>query len=110
MCIGMTVEQDLSIVTVCWILQVSAYNVHGQKTPLEFSLGQGVKEEGVADCCVYGAGVVALTNDCSIWVITDLHDPRPQKLADTFLDSVPQCMEVTVSPTHGVEVSYCHQC
>lgn len=67
-------------------------------------MGQGVESEEVAECCIYGGGIVVLTNACSVWAVTDLNDPRPQRLADTELDGIPQCIEVTVSAAHGVEV------
>ncbi|GMH32446.1 hypothetical protein BSKO_00280 [Bryopsis sp. KO-2023] len=100
--LGWTNEQQLLIVDSTG--QVNGYSIHGRKLPMEFSLGQAVESEEVAECRVYGSGVVALTLAGSLWAVTDLNDPRPQRMADVVLDGVPQCMEVTVSATHGVEV------
>lgn len=84
--------------------QVSIYNIHGQRLPVEYSLGEACYHEKVAECVVYSGGIVALTCNNSIWAITDLNDVRPQRLADIEIDDRPQCMAVKLSPAHGVEV------
>lgn len=87
-------------------LKVSCYDVHGEQLPTEFSMGQACEQEGLVDCRVYGTGIVALTNFNHLWSITDLHDPRPQKMSDLDTEEVPRAIEVLHKRVHGIEVIY----
>ena len=85
-------------------MQVRVFSVQGQQLHIEFSLGEACETEGVSDCCVYGGGVVALTHANHLWAVTDVNEPRPQRLADPLVEEPPHCMEVMVNSTYGVEV------
>ncbi|CAD7696036.1 unnamed protein product [Ostreobium quekettii] len=100
---GWSQEQELLLVDPKG--QVRAFSVHGRQLPLEFSLGEACETEGIADCCVYSSGVVVLTQANHIWAVTDINEPRPQRLADPPLEDLPRCMDVLVTQNpQGVEV------
>lgn len=95
---------DFVCFAVLFVAKVRAFGVQGQQLPIEFSLGEACEAEGVLDCCVYGGGVVALTHSNHLWAVTDVNEPRPQRLADPLVEEPPHCMEVMVSSAYGVEV------
>ena len=99
---GWTTDEQLLLVDV--LGDVAVYNIHGQRLPMEFSLGTACAQEKLLNCEVYPGGVVGLTFENNLWAISDLTDVRPQKLADLEITSNPQCMVVRVSQAHGVEV------
>eukprot|EP00210_Caulerpa_lentillifera_P001840 g1769.t1 len=102
--IGMGWTSDEQLIFVDMDGEVSIYNVHGMRLPVEYSLGEACYHEKVCECVVYSGGIVALTCNNSIWAITDLTDVRPQRLANIDIEDRPQCMAVKLSPAHGVEV------
>ena len=102
---GWTADERLLLVDVGG--EVAVYDIHGQRLPMEFSLGAACTQEKLLDCIVYRGGIVGLTYENSIWVIADLTDVRPQRLADIEVGAHPQCMAVRVSPAHGIEVRLC---
>ena len=102
--IGMGWTSDERLLLVDMVGEVAVYDIHGQRLPIEFSLGVACGQEKLLDCVVYAGGIVGLTYENSIWVIADLSDVRPQRLADVDVSASPQCMAVRVSPAHGVEV------
>ena len=73
--------------------------MHGQAQARGFSLGSEVAREGVAACCLYGSGLVALTAGLQLWAVTDLEEPRPQRLADPRLAAPPHCLAI-IQPRH----------
>ena len=79
--------------------QVHLYSMHGQAQARSFSLGSEVAREGVAACCLYGSGLVALTVGLQLWAVTDLEEPRPQRLADPRLPAPPHCLTI-IQPRH----------
>ena len=99
---GWTTDEQLLLVDV--LGDVAVCNIHGQRLPMEFSLGTACAQEKLLNCEVYPGGVVGLTFENNLWAISDLTDVRPQKLADMEITTNPQCMVVRVSQAHGVEV------
>lgn len=75
------------------------YSMHGQKLPRSFSLGAEVVAERVTDCVVYGDGLVALTGAHRLWTVSNLEEPRPQRLALSGLTEPPHCFAV-IEPHH----------
>lgn len=100
---GWTVDEKLLLVDIGG--EVAVFDIHGRRLPVEFSLGTACMQEKLVNCVVYPAGVVGLTFTNSIWVITDLTDVRPHRLAEIDPPNNPQCMSVRLSEAHGVEVS-----
>lgn len=99
---GWTANEQLLLVDT--VGEIAMYDIHGQRTPTEFSLGVACAQEKLQDCLVYDDGVVGLTYENSIWAIPDLNDVRSQRLADIETDVTPQCMALRVSKAHGIEV------
>ena len=79
--------------------QVHMYSMHGQKLPRSFSLGSEAAAERITDCVVYGDGLVALTGAHRLWTVSNLEEPRPQKLALSGLTEPPHCFAV-IEPRH----------
>lgn len=75
-------------------MQVTRFNQVGEKDPKVFSLGDECQKDGILECCVFSEGVVALTTKFALWAITDLQDPRPQKLARPKMDHAPKAIAV----------------
>jgi hypothetical protein len=75
------------------------YSMHGQKLPRSFSLGAEAARERIVDCIVYGDGLVALTGAHRLWTVSNLEEPRPQRLALEGLSEAPHCMAV-IEPRH----------
>ncbi|KAK9823042.1 hypothetical protein WJX81_002597 [Elliptochloris bilobata] len=94
---GWTSEEDLMLLEQSG--EVHLYSMHGQAQARSFSLGGEVAREGVAACCLYGGGLVALTAGLQLWAVTDLEEPRPQRLADPRLAGPPHCLAV-MEPRH----------
>ncbi|KAJ3415205.1 hypothetical protein HDV05_005345 [Chytridiales sp. JEL 0842] len=59
---------------------VRVFNLHGEYT--QFSMGQDAKEYGIADCHIWCNGVIVLTGNNCLVVVTDLSEPKPKNLAD----------------------------
>ncbi len=79
--------------------QVHMYSMHGQKLARSFSLGSEAAAERITDCVIYGDGLVALTGKHHFWTVSNLEEPRPQKLALTGLTEPPHCFAV-IEPRH----------
>ncbi|KAK9815234.1 hypothetical protein WJX72_000416 [[Myrmecia] bisecta] len=95
--LGWTLEEDLMLLEDTG--QVFIYNMHGQKQPRQFSLGKEVQQDGILECCLWGDGLVVLTTGFALWAVTNLEEPRPQKLASPALMQRPHCMAV-IEPRH----------
>ncbi|KAK9907253.1 hypothetical protein WJX75_000093 [Coccomyxa subellipsoidea] len=95
--LGWTNEEDLLIVENGG--EVHMYSMHGQKLPRSFSLGSEAAAERITDCVVYGDGLVALTGAHRLWTVSNLEEPRPQKLALSGLTEPPHCFAV-IEPRH----------
>lgn len=102
--IGMGWTSEEQLIFVDSDGEVSVYDIHGQRLPVEYSLGEACYRDKVCECIVYSGGIVALTCNNAIWAITDMNDVRPQRLADIDVSDRPQCMAVKLLPGHGLEV------
>eukprot|EP00850_Spirogloea_muscicola_P020034 SM000206S06243 [mRNA] locus=s206:68260:73829:+ [translate_table: standard] len=93
---------------------VYQYDVHGELLPSQLSLGRECWDQGVAECIIWGAGIVVLTAArqagppyitsasplrLGLFAIPDLKQGRAVKLADPLLADTPFCMAV-VEPQH----------
>ncbi|KAL2623066.1 hypothetical protein R1flu_003271 [Riccia fluitans] len=73
---------------------VYRYNIHGELAQKKFSFGKEVWDQGVAECIIWGTGLVCLTEANQLWAVTNLEDPQPIKLADPHLEEPPHCMAI----------------
>ena len=80
------------------------YDQQGSRLPTQFSFGESCMQEGVQQCCTYPSGIVVLTNSMSLWLVSDLQDPKPQRLASPRLGRPPNCMTV-MDPRHTLSGS-----
>jgi len=80
---------------------VLPYSVRGELQPNQFSLGSEVASKGIKECHIWGNGLVVLTTSNLLFAVTNLRDPRVQRLADPNLsrDRPPTCMAV-IEPQH----------
>lgn len=85
-------------------LQVTLYDQHGTKLPRHFSLGEEAQRDSLLHCCIYGDGVVALTKTFALWAISDIQEPKLQRLASPNLAASPPCMAV-IPPQHTLSGS-----
>lgn len=61
----------------------------------QFSLGSEARESGILDVMGFGSGFVFITKRTwQIWVVLDFFEPRPIRLADPVLVSMPLSFEV----------------
>lgn len=92
---------------MAYSMQVSKFDQLGDKDARAFSFGEECQKDGILECCTFGSGAVALTKKFHLWAITDLQDPRPQKLADPKIDHAPNNMAIIDSGhtlSGGIEV------
>ncbi|KAG6541575.1 hypothetical protein Mapa_017028 [Marchantia paleacea] len=73
---------------------VYRYNIHGELPDRKFTFGKEVWEQGVADCIIWGSGLVCLTEANQLFAVTNLEDPQPIKLADPHLEEPPHCIAI----------------
>ena len=73
---------------------VFQYNIHGELLPEQLSLGQECWNQGVAECVIWGSGLVALTEQNQLFSISNLETHTVVKLADPHLEDPPHCMAV----------------
>ena len=82
----------------------------GEKDSRVFSFGEECQKDGVLECCIFSEGAVVLTNKFALWAVSDLQDPRPQKLASPKMNHAPHTMGI-IEPKHtlsgSVEVCTC---
>lgn len=77
---------------------VHLYSVHGELLNT-FDMGPAVKRDHVAECIIWGSGMVVRTaNKSEVYALEDFDAPAPYKLADTSacpsLARPPTCMTV----------------
>ncbi|KAG0558247.1 hypothetical protein KC19_10G014100 [Ceratodon purpureus] len=70
------------------------YNIHGELIPEQLSLGQECWNQGVAECIIWGSGLVVLTEQNQLFSIPNLETQTVVKLADPLLEDPPHCMAV----------------
>jgi hypothetical protein len=73
---------------------VFQYNYRGELSTSQLSLGQECWDQGVADCVIWGTGLVVLTEKNQLFSIPDLENPQAIKLADPHLEEPPHCFAV----------------
>lgn len=73
---------------------VFQYNIHGELIPEQLSLGQECWDQGVADCIIWGSGLVVITEQNQLFSIPNLETKKVVKLADPHLEDPPHCMAV----------------
>ncbi|KAJ2660898.1 Vacuolar protein sorting-associated protein 16 [Coemansia sp. RSA 1199] len=76
---------------------VRVFSLSG-RDPVSFSLGPEARERGVAECCFWDQGLVAMTQDLRFIYVNDIGEPKPRMLADAQLTEPPHCW--TVVPPH----------
>ena len=70
------------------------YNIHGELLPQQLSLGKECWDQGVADCIIWGSGLVVITEKNQLFSIPDLATQTVVKLADPHLEDPPHCLAV----------------
>lgn len=75
------------------------YNIHGELLPQQLSLGKECWDQGVADCVIWGSGVVVITEQNQLFSIPNLEDQKVIKLADPHLEEPPHCL-VVIEPQY----------
>eukprot|EP00003_Mantamonas_plastica_P023305 TRINITY_DN416_c0_g1_i1.p1 TRINITY_DN416_c0_g1~~TRINITY_DN416_c0_g1_i1.p1 ORF type:complete len:831 (-),score=270.28 TRINITY_DN416_c0_g1_i1:30-2522(-) len=82
------------------------YSIYGEILTT-FSLGGSCKDQGVRDACIWGCGLVGLSEDGLLYLVENFDEPRVKAMADPGLVSTPVCMAV-IEPqftgTSNVEV------
>lgn len=85
-------------------LQVVMYDQHGKSLKSQFSFGESCSQEGVSRCQIYSSGIVILTERLVLWIVTDLYNPSPQRMAALKVNGSPSCMAV-LDPKHTISGS-----
>ncbi|CAI2176411.1 4285_t:CDS:10 [Funneliformis geosporum] len=71
---------------------IRLYDINGEYTQL--SLVKEAKEYSVIDCQIWGTGLVALTGNFKLIVLTNFEEPRPHLMADPGLNDPPHSWTV----------------
>ncbi|PKK73317.1 vacuolar protein sorting-associated protein 16 [Rhizophagus irregularis] len=71
---------------------IRLYDINGEYTQL--SLVKEAKEYSVIDCQIWGTGLVALTGNFKLIVLTNFEEPRPHLMADPGLNEPPHSWTV----------------
>eukprot|EP00854_Cymbomonas_tetramitiformis_P004177 gene4177-5156_t len=64
---------------------VLPYNVQGELQPNQFSFGSDVQRNKVKMCHIWETGLVVVSNDDELFTVTNLQEPRVQRLTSPNL-------------------------
>ncbi|RYR35519.1 hypothetical protein Ahy_A10g050670 isoform B [Arachis hypogaea] len=92
--IGMSWNDDLTLVCVVQDGTIYRYDLHAQLVEPNISMGKECFEQNVADCAFWGNGVVCITEQNQLFCIPDFRNPKPVPLADPMIDEPPRCIAV----------------
>lgn len=97
--IGLGWTDDETLICVVQDGTIFQYNTHGELQDQSIAMGKECWDQGVAQCIIWGHGLVCLTEHNQLFSIPDLHSPQVQKLAIPNLDEEPLCI-LAVEPQH----------
>lgn len=69
------------------------YNMHGEYL-YQFSAGRDVRDQGVAECFIWGSGLVLLTREHQLFWVCDFEHAHCELLPDPYLTAAPTCMTI----------------